>query len=208
MGWLDERTTSEVGLFLLEACSSLQLAAITDFTGFASAAGASVAVFNLISSAPAAAQAVLVRYVLDLGRRGVPLDQQRLYVDALADVTARAQRFAIATWRLDVDQVLLTASQTPQRPLRANGGDRRSVHFQCCDRSLPRGTVAYFRARLQRDRPDLWAAYERGAYSSTRQAAIAAGFLRPAALAGVTPRRVSKQNKRATRQRSEEGITL
>lgn len=67
--------------------------------------------------------------------------------------------------------------------LKSHGGDRRSEEArrdQASDRSMKHGeTVAYLKARLQRDHPEIADALDRGEFRSARAAAIEAGIIRP-----------------------------
>lgn len=67
--------------------------------------------------------------------------------------------------------------------LKSHGGDRRSEQArqdQGSDRTLKRGdNAAYLKARLQRDRPEIAEALERGEFRSARAAAIEAGIIKP-----------------------------
>lgn len=58
--------------------------------------------------------------------------------------------------------------------LRKTAGNPHNSNY--CNTRIKSGTVQYYRARLQRDRPDILEALDRGEYPSTRQACIAAGI--------------------------------
>jgi len=85
-----------------------------------------------------------------------------------------------------LDQEQPTEPVTLQHVLRSHGGDRRSQEArnaredQGSDRTLKRGDNAgYIRARLQRDHPEIAEQLEAGQFMSARQAAIAAGIIKP-----------------------------
>jgi hypothetical protein len=72
------------------------------------------------------------------------------------------------------------ARANPERDLPGQGA-RRDLGPRVDNTKLQRGSsnVSYLAARIKRDHPDIAAAVERGEYRSMRQAAIAAGIVKP-----------------------------
>jgi hypothetical protein len=78
-------------------------------------------------------------------------------------------------------QAEVITAEIHRRELLKHGGDRRSPTANQLDNiNLKGGTqAAYLRARLQRDAPDVLRQLDRGEFRSVRQAAMAAGILKP-----------------------------
>lgn len=85
--------------------------------------------------------------------------------------------------KLDIDpKFALSREKFSDRPLLANGGDRRSEEFQSnncnTEKIEDRGNnTDYLKARIARDKPEILRRFNAGEYRSVRQAAIEAGIV-------------------------------
>lgn len=171
---------NRVGDMYLSVLDSAEQMAILRLKQFFDAEDCADAVHQLLSQrdGPEAAMRAFASWLA--GEVGFG-EQFRRSLEAADKILKKASALGTFDYALPLQVLCPRVFRRPQRRLGRNGGDRRSRSFQRCDTPLHRGTVDYFLARLELHRPDLLKAYQHGELRSVRQAAIAAGFLKPRA---------------------------
>lgn len=171
--------TATLGDLLISGLDADDRAAFGELVRFLDADDDAQAARELVSRYRRRPEETMRAFAAWLEREAGLGDRFRESVTAAHAVCRKAASLGISDYSLQLADLCPRVFRQPARDLRQNGGDRRSASFQRCEKPLARGSVGYFLGRLERDRPDLLEAYRRGEYRSIRQAAIAAGYVKP-----------------------------